>query len=391
MRKPWVAWLGLAVAFLLGVTAAILNGDPFTVVVFFLLGLPFAVVGALIATRLPDLSVGWLMLGTGIALGAGTATGAAVHLALSHSASATATGAFALVESLAFSAFFLLVISVLFLLPNGRLPSRRWRFVRVLLGVLAVCDLLLVVQPGAFPDWKEEGVQNPIGVGAAEGALGVVASAVVALTFALFFGAIISVAIRFRSARGVERAQLRWIVAAVVLTGAAWAAVAAVNIVVPTSHAADAMWGIAFASVGLIPIGIGLAVMRYRLYEIDRVISKTLLYASLTLVLGAVYVGLVLAGQAVSSSVAGSSNLSVAVSTLLVAALFLPVRSRLQRVVDRRFNRRRYDTQRTLESFGARLREQVDLGTLERDLHGVMTETMQPAHASVWLRVEAGR
>ena len=126
--------------------------------------------------------------------------------------------------------------------------------------------------------------------------------------------------------------------------------------------------------------------MRYRLYEIDRVISRTLVYAALTLVLGASYVGLVLAGQALFSSFAGGSNLAIAASTLIVAALFLPVRSRVQRFVDRRFYRRRYDAQRTLEGFGARLREQIDLGTLERDLQTVVTETMQPAHASVWLR-----
>ena len=136
----------------------------------------------------------------------------------------------------------------------------------------------------------------------------------------------------------------------------------------------------------LAPVTIGIAVLRYRLYDIDRLISKTLVYGALTVVLGAAYVGLVLAGQALFSSFAGGSNLAIAASTLVVAALFLPVRSRVQRFVDRRFYRRRYDAQRTLEGFGARLREQIDLGTLERDLRGVVTETMQPAHASLWLR-----
>ena len=131
---------------------------------------------------------------------------------------------------------------------------------------------------------------------------------------------------------------------------------------------------------GLLPIAVGVAILRYRLFDIDRVISKTLVYAALSLVLGAAYVGLVLAGQALFSSFAGGSNLAIAASTLVVAALFLPVRSRVQRFVDRRFYRRRYDAQRTLEGFGARLREQVDLGTLERDLQAVVTETMQPAH-----------
>jgi hypothetical protein len=307
-------------------------------------------------------------------------------LALSRGGTRAVEGWAALVSSICFSAFFLLLVSTLFLLPNGRLPSRRWRVVKVLVGALAVCDVLLVVNPGIFSDWDKEGVRNPIGIETLGGVLGVVASVQVVLTAGLLLGSIASVAIRFRGARGVERAQLRWIAVAVVATGAVWLGMVALNILAPNSHVANASWGAAFTSVGLIPIGIGLAVLRYRLYEIDRVVSKTLLYASLTLVLGATYVGLVLLGQAVSSAVTGSSSLSVAVSTLVVAALFLPVRSRLQRVVDRRFNRRRYDAQRTLEGFGARLREQIDLGTLERDLQGVVTETMQPAHASLWLR-----
>jgi hypothetical protein len=388
MRKPWVAWGGVALALVLGVAAAILDlaydGDLFSVGVFVLLGLPFAVVGALIAARLPNLPIGWLMLGTGLSLALGDATDGVVYFALSQKGPPGIGGWAASVSSICFSAFFLLLISTLFLLPNGRLPSRRWRVVKVLVGALAVCDVLLVVNPGLFSDWEEEGVRNPLGIEALGGVVGFVAAIQVLLVFALLFGSIASVAIRFRGARGVERAQLRWIAVAVLATGTVWLGMAAINLAAPNSQVANASWGAAFASVGLIPIGIGLAVLRYRLYEIDRVVSKTLLYASLTLVLGATYVGLVLLGQAVSSAVTGSSSL--AVSTLVVAALFLPVRARLQRVVDRRFNRRRYDTQRTLEGFGLRLREQVDLGTLERDLHGVMTETMQPAHASVWLR-----
>jgi hypothetical protein len=146
--------------------------------------------------------------------------------------------------------------------------------------------------------------------------------------------------------------------------------------------------GFAIGVVGfvLLPITVGVAILRYRLFDIDRVISKTLVYAALSLVLGGAYVGLVLAGQAIFSSFAGGSNLAIAASTLVVAAMFLPVRSRVQRFVDRRFYRRRYDAQRTLEGFGARLREQIDLGTLEHDLQGVVTETMQPAHTSLWTR-----
>jgi hypothetical protein len=150
--------------------------------------------------------------------------------------------------------------------------------------------------------------------------------------------------------------------------------------------ALDVIFITGFASLVLIPIAVAVAILRYRLYEIDRVISRTIVYASLTIVLGAAYVGLVLAGQALFSSFAGGGDLAIAVSTLVVAALFLPLRGWVQRFVDRRFYRRRYDAQRTLEAFGARLREQVDLDTLAAELRTAVTETMQPAHASVWLR-----
>ena len=143
---------------------------------------------------------------------------------------------------------------------------------------------------------------------------------------------------------------------------------------------------IAFGAFALMPVAVAVAILRYRLYDVDRIVSKTLVYASLTLVVGAAYAGLVLAGQWAFSSFAGGSNLAIAVSTLAVAALVLPLRRRLQRVVDRRFYRRRYDTQRTLEAFGARLREQVELDALADDLRAVVTETMQPAHVSLWRR-----
>ena len=393
MRSPRVAWTGLGATLLVAVGAAILDvvgdGDTVSVALFVLLGLPFAVVGALIAAHLPDLPIGWLMLGTGFSLVAAKAADGIALYALSRSETPPVAGWAVLAGSLSFSAFFLILIATLFLLPNGSLPSRRWRVVKPLIGVLLACSFVASFAPGVAPDWAEEEVRNPLGIGALGGVADVASALTAPLTFGLVLTSTASVAIRFRGARGVERAQLRWVALAVLAAGAFWVGVIVVNSILPNTAAAGVSFALALASVGIIPIGIGLAVMRYRLYEIDRVISKTVLYASLTLVLGAVYIGLVLAGQAVFSSVTGSSNLSIAVSTLFVAALFLPVRSRLQRVVDRRFNRRRYDAQRTLETFGARLREQIELSALERDLQAVVVEAMQPAHVSVWLRHEA--
>jgi hypothetical protein len=206
-----------------------------------------------------------------------------------------------------------------------------------------------------------------------------------AAIFLLFILSLGSVTVRFRRSRGVERQQLTWLTLAggVVIVGFAAAFV--------VEGVLGGFWatvvGVApFAGFVLMPVAVAIAILRYRLYDIDRVVSKTLVYGSVTVVLGASYVGLVLLGQAVFSSFAGGSNLAVAVSTLLVAALFLPVRSRVRGFVDRRFYRRRYDAQRTLAAFGARLREQVDLETLQAELRGVVGETMQPESVSLWLR-----
>ena len=218
------------------------------------------------------------------------------------------------------------------------------------------------------------------------------AYAVVALTIPLsiasLVGAFASITIRFRRSRGDERAQLKWLVFV-----AALFPVGVVAHSIADSFAPGAIGTVEFifslASIAL-PAAIGIAILKYRLYEIDRIISRALVYGALTVVLGAAYVGLVVAGQALFSSLAGGSNLAIAASTLVVAALFLPARSRLQAFVDRRFYRSRYDAQRTLQNFGMRLREQVELGGLSADLLQAVTATMQPVSASLWLNDSDG-
>ncbi len=389
MTRSRVAWLGLALVPVLLTVALALNlvvdGDRFEVLAFLLLGLPYAIVGALIAARQPSQPIGWLMLGCGLSLAASLVADGMVSLGL-ETGRATLSGLFALLSSLIFSAFFICLVTTVLLLPNGKLPSPRWRAAGVAIALLVLIDLTAIVRPGVFSDWEKEGVRNPLGVAALGGVTGSLEQVAIALTLALLLTGIVSVGVRYRQARGIERQQLRWIVTAGVAVGLAFLLLIAAGFVLPEGPVLDSLWGLALCSIGLIPIGVGFAVLRYRLYDIDRVVSRALVYGAVTAVLALAYVGLVLAGQALFSSFAGGSNLAIAASTLLVAALFLPVRSRVQKFVDRRFYRRRYDAQRTLESFGTRLREQIDLGTLERDLQGVVTETMQPAHASLWLR-----
>ena len=192
----------------------------------------------------------------------------------------------------------------------------------------------------------------------------------------------LAVAFRYRRARGIERQQLEWLV-----FGAGVAAFLFAVAFAFTISGTERAWNyIVPVALTCVVLAAGIAVLRYRLYDVDRLITRTVSYGLLSIVLAATYVGLVLAGQALFSAFAGGSDLAVAASTLVVAGLFLPLRTRVQRFVDRRFYRRRYNTRRTLESFGAHLRREVDLAMLSAELKGVVDETMQPAHVSLWLR-----
>jgi hypothetical protein len=277
------------------------------------------------------------------------------------------------------------VALLLLLFPDGRPPSPRWRPVLwLVLGTAVLGSVHVALKPGTL-NTEMLPAANPAGIESLSGLFDVVNGVlIVPFAVALILSAA-SVIVRFRRSRGEERLQMKWLAFAAGLLIAAFL----VGILVLVSFGyEDAGGGLVGAALAVVPVAIGIAILRYRLYEIDRVISRTLVYGLLTVVLGGAYAGLVLAGQWAFSSFAGGSDLAIAVSTLVVAALFLPLRRRIQGVVDRRFYRRRYDAQRTLDAFGSRLREQVELGALAADLRGVVDETMQPAHVSLWLRGE---
>jgi hypothetical protein len=343
----------------------------------------FPLVGALIASRRADNAIGWLFLALGVVFGATDISSAYADHALFGSSAPLPGGVWAAwAVSWLDPLFFSGVILLLLVFPTGRLASPRWRIVAWMLGLGAATTLLVTaVQPGViFEDTLP--VENPAaidGSGELLRALDVVATVLLAGSAVL---AVVGVVHRFRASRGVERLQFRWLAAAASLLLVSFLTLLFVPLGLPIA-VAEGLIGLAVAGIA---VGVGVAVLRYRLYEIDRIVSRTLVYASLTVVLGAAYVGLVLAGQALFSSFAGGSDLAIAVSTLVVAALFLPARSRVQRFVDRRFYRRRYDAQRTLEAFGSRLREQIEIETLQAELAGVVRDTMQPGHVSMWIR-----
>jgi hypothetical protein len=264
--------------------------------------------------------------------------------------------------------------------PEGALLSRRWRWAeRLVLFQITALMVGLAFAPGKLDAYPVENPYTIESIGGLFELLGVVGLFLLVLCVAV---SAVAIVLRFRRSRGRERQQLKWLSVGAIGAAVSFAVCAFLTVVFGLDP-----WGVGVPiAVASVVLSAGLAVLRYRLYDIDRLISRTLSWIALTVTLGLAYGGIVLAGQALFSSFAGGSNLAIAGSTLVVAALFLPLRSRVQRVVDRRFYRRRYDAERTLERFGAHLREEVDLARLTGELRGVVEETIQPSHVSVWLR-----
>jgi hypothetical protein len=340
-----------------------------------------ATVGAVLASRRPRHPVGWLLLVQTLSL---LATGAAAqYLAwglLAPGGALPASRLVALSYPASAGGGLILLGFVLLLTPTGKLPSPGWRWwARTMVAVPVVLLVVVTLAPGPV-DPSRQVLGSPFdfhGLGGVPLAINQLALAFTTLAVAVCAGSLVG---RFRRARGVERQQLRWVAlaaaallvpaAAVVLAGLALDATAVVT------------WAISAWVAGL-PLAIGAAVLRYRLYDLDRIVSRTLAYGLLTLLLGLGYAGVVLG---LGRLLPQDSSLVVAGATLAVAAAFQPARRRIQQAVDRRFNRRRYDAAQTIQAFSARLRQQVDLDTLTAELLGVVDQTMQPTQASLWLR-----
>jgi hypothetical protein len=343
-----------------------------------------ATVGAVLASRLPRHPVGWLLLGVGLSVaGSGVADGYARYGLVARPGVLPAARWIAIYSPATNIIGLALVGYVLLLTPTGSLPSPRWRWWGRLAAAGPVAFVAaLTVGPGlVIPPYDT--VIDPVAIPALAGAVLV---AIVAGFFLTVAGLVVgagSLVARFRRARGVERQQLRWLALAAALTGAG-AAVVGVGMAMGATAVPLFAAGVCLA---LLPLATGAAILRYRLYDLDRIISRTLAWTLLTLLLALAYAAVVLG---LGRLLPQGSNLGVAAATLAVAALFQPLRRRVQRAVDRRFNRRRHDAARLIEAFGARLRDQVDLDAVGGELLAVVDQTMQPTRASLWLRPRAG-
>ena len=350
-----------------------LFGDPVSVVIMVAAVAAFASIGALLVRRVPANFVGTLLLATATAqvVGIGLEGYGAVG-----SGTVPPWPAADMVSALSdvwfIAPFVIALIGVPLVFPDGRLPSRRFRL------VVWVTAAGMVTQGPHRPD---PAAPAPAGLDAVVGALNVVS--VLALIFG-FGGAVVAIRVRFRRGDPVQRQQMKWLLAVAALAGIFFPL--AMVFGGSDSWLETAFWLLGVMAYLALPIAIGFAVLRYRLYEIDRIISRTIGYVVVTGALAAVFTGAILAFQAVLAPFAAGRTEAVVASTLIVAALFQPIRRRVQSVVDRRFNRARYDAERTVATFAAQLRDEVDLESLSVDVLEVVARTVAPATVGIWIR-----
>jgi hypothetical protein len=383
----WVAWVMVAVfavGWVVMVALAVVNRsfarDPGIGAVL-LAFTAFMVVGVLVVARRPANAIGWIFSAIGLLGATGLLAGEYAQYAyvIRRQSLPGAIVAAWYWEWVSYPWFGLTVLFTLLLFPTGRLLSRRWRPVAWMAGILmAVVTTLAALRPTlTLPD-GQHAVPNPIGIAGVDpdqGTAGVLNTGLLVLTT---LAAFLSLILRFRRAQGEERQQLKWFLYA----GALVIFFLVTGPVLPGEGALGT--GLVIA---LLPVAAGIAILKYRLYDIDRLINRTLVYGLLTALLGGLYAGAVLVlGQVFGAVGSDPPSWAVAASTLAVATLFQPARRRIQQLVDRRFNRRKYNATKTVEAFSTRLRDQVDLDTLSAELLAVVDQTVQPTRSSLWLR-----
>jgi hypothetical protein len=374
--------------------------EPITGLLIFVPFLAFPIVGALVASKRPGNPIGWICLVSGLFwmfFSLGDASNA-----YERATTGTVTSSVkldALLQGSWVPPVGLLGIYMILLFPDGKLPSRRWRpFAWFAGAVMALIPIVFVLVPGPLED--HPGVRNPFGLEQYPW-LGIVSVLVLLMLPLCNLAAAVSLVLRYRRSGAEVREQIKWLAFAASFVGVMYL----ITLVSGLLFAPDSLisietpplWvslqqNILFLSYTGIPIAVGLAIMKYRLYDIDTIINRALVYGSLTLMLLLVYFGGVTATQALFGTLTDQqrpAQLAVVVSTLTIAALFNPLRRRVQSFIDRSFYRSNYDARKTLEAFSAKLRDETDLDGLNAELMTVVRETLQPEHTSLWLRPNA--
>jgi hypothetical protein len=378
-----LAWtLVTLAAVLMSVTVVFMATGPLFELLLAVIFLAFGVVGALIVSRHPRNAIGWLFVTVSVGGGLLAVVDAYPQYAAAREGSATAWAGW--VSTWAWLVpFGLLFVFFPLLFPDGRLPSPRWRpYAWFAGGLLVAGALMYALDPGSIP---EVGLPNPVGVEALAGSRELADGVGLAGFLVAAVVSFASLALRFRRSNREARQQIKWFLLAIGLL----LLTVFLTVMVELMGIEWLEWaGNVFAmSLAGVPVATGIAILKYRLYDIDRVINRTVVYGLLTAALVGIYVGAVAGiGSLARAATGQESSLVIVVSTLAVAALFRPLRARFQTFIDRRFYRQRYDAAATLDGFSARLRDQVDLESLRGEIVGVVGTTMQPAHASVWLR-----
>jgi hypothetical protein len=388
--RPAFAWLLFAMNLGGVLTASYIANfveepsDVLNIITFAFFVLACAVLGALVAAKRPTNPIGWIL---SLVASFGAVAGLVSTYIEAHPTSLGEPGSLAdWVGSFIWTLTFAPMIFVVQLFPTGRPPSRRWIPALWLTGAGMACAVVAYAfAPGPMENSIDPAL-NPFGIESLRGqlrALSVVGGALIVASVVL---AVLSLVLRFRRSVNVERQQFKWFAyAGLVVLGALAVQMVVFSIVPDTDTLVDVSNALFSLTITLIPITIGFAVLRYRLYDIDRIISRTLAYGLVSTILIGAYLLAVLALQSLLP-LNDDSPVIVAASTLAVVAAFGPLRTRIRMLVDKRFNRSRYDAEKTIAEFGVRLRTEVEIGSLSDDLVGVIGRTMQPAHVSLWLR-----
>ncbi len=385
--RPHLIVVGAVLVVAIALSGVSLIADPTSILTLGMAAL-YGAVGTLLTVRRPANPIGWLFLGVLLVFAAASAADGLGGTAVRAGAALPAGLPLLLiwVETWAYAALFGLYYALTLVFPLGRLPEGRiGRAVRISFIVPIAAVAASAFGPHLAGNFSSDSLgrtlDNPVALlPFVDGMAGLFEVA----TIGLLIGGIVSLIVRFRRARGIEREQLKWFVASLALTGAAITAVVAVVLAVP--RIGTGIWVFAVLGYATIPPAIAVAVLRYRLYEIDRIVSRTVGWAVISAALAAVFVSVVLLMQALLASITASNTIAIAVSTLVVAALFQPLRGRVQARVDRRFNRGRYDAEQTMTGLLRHVRDEVDLGQLQVAISATVSETLQPASLALWLR-----